>query len=83
MLLSKKKIGFRFLAQPAKVLILSAIFVFSCPPVDMNKQDIPLEYKLDILYGSVEDYSGNDGQWLNLYQAESATPTPVYIWAHK
>jgi hypothetical protein len=82
MLLSKKKTGFRFLAQPAKVLILSVFFVFSCPPVDMNKQDIPPEYKLDILYGNVEDYSGNDGQWLNLYQAESATPTPVYIWAH-
>ena len=39
-------------------------------------------YHLNILYGTVENYTGNDGQWLNVYQAESNEPTPIYIWAH-
>ncbi|THB64870.1 MAG: hypothetical protein D6B26_04440 [Spirochaetaceae bacterium] len=43
---------------------------------------VPDEYHLDILYGTVENYTGNDGQWLNIYQAESSSITPVYIWAH-
>lgn len=39
-------------------------------------------YHLDIAYGTTTNYTGNDGQWLNVYQAISVSPTPVYIWAH-
>lgn len=39
-------------------------------------------YHLDLSYGDVSNYTSNDGQWLNIYQAISDTPTPVYIWAH-
>lgn len=40
------------------------------------------EYHLNILYGNTQNYTGNDGQWLNIYEAASTQPTPVYIWAH-
>lgn len=39
-------------------------------------------YHLNIPYGNTQNYTGNDGQWLNVYQATSPQPTPVYIWAH-
>ena len=55
--------------------------VSSCSPND-DPTLHPGEYHLQILYGDVQDYSGNDGQWLNIYQASSEQETPVYIWAH-
>lgn len=61
--------------------ILHATLLTGCTRSQQD-QPIPEYYHLDILYGDVEDYSGNDGQWLNLYQADSVDPTPVYIWAH-
>jgi acetyl esterase/lipase len=39
-------------------------------------------YHLNIPYGNISNYTGDDGQWLNVYQATSDSLTPVYIWAH-
>jgi acetyl esterase/lipase len=63
------------------VVLIIASFLANCSRDD--KMNLPPEgYQLDILYGEVENYTGNDGQWLNVYQAAAETPTPVYIWAH-
>lgn len=63
----------------AVILIITSLF--SCKKDDINKSHDE-EYHLKILYGNIENYTGNDGQWLNIYQAEANEPTPVYIWAH-
>jgi acetyl esterase/lipase len=63
----------------AILILFTALFACS----DKENQTVQnAAYHLDILYGTVENYTGNDGQWLNIYQAESSEPTPVYIWAH-
>jgi hypothetical protein len=63
------------------VLILIASFLMNCSKDDNDtKQDH--RYHLNILYGNIENYTGNDGQWLNVYQAVSNETTPVFIWAH-
>ena len=53
-----------------------------CSSKDDATPNLKGEYHLNILYGKIENYTGNDGQWLNVYQAESKIPTPIYIWAH-
>ncbi len=63
----------------ALILVLS--FLSGCDKNDINKSH-DIKYHLNILYGNMENYTGNDGQWLNIYQAASNEPTPVYIWAH-
>ncbi len=66
-------------------LFLVVLLLSSCKKDNLSPQEETLsqnEYHLDILYGSTQNYSGNDGQWLNVYQASSAQPTPIYIWAH-
>jgi acetyl esterase/lipase len=63
------------------IMILVATLFVGCAKKDASPvQDE--KYHLNILYGTIENYTGNDGQWLNIYQAESNEPTPVYIWAH-
>lgn len=62
------------------LLLFSIIFLVHCS--DNDSPNLEEEYHLNILYGTIENYTGNDGQWLNVYQAESNVPTPVYIWAH-
>lgn len=59
------------------------LFFWGC--AENNDSPNPIQeggYHLDILYGTVENYTGRDGQWLNVYQATADKPTPVYIWAH-
>lgn len=58
------------------------LIVFLSLKCTKNNNNHEQAYQLNILYGSVENYSGNDGQWLNVYQAASEVPTPVFIWAH-
>ncbi len=57
------------------IILLVASLAVSCS----KKENTVLDehYHLNILYGDIENYTGNDGQWLNLYQAESNKPTPV------
>lgn len=64
------------------LLILLTIFLGSCSSKDNVSPNQEGGYYLNILYGAIENYTGNDGQWLNVYQAASNKPTPVYIWAH-
>ncbi len=64
------------------VLVLSATSLISCTSNGGAGEEKVAEYRLDILYGNIENYTGNDGQWLNIYQATSQSPTPVYVWAH-
>jgi hypothetical protein len=48
------------------VVLIIASFLANCSRDD--KMNLPPEgYQLDILYGEVENYTGNDGQWLNVY----------------
>ncbi len=65
-----------------KLLFLLIIFFGGCSNKDDVSPNLEEEYHLKILYGTIENYTGNDGQWLNIYQAASDKPTPVYIWAH-
>ena len=51
-------------------------------PVTEQNQTLENEYHLSIQYGDTSNYTGGDGQWLNIYQAASSNPTPVFIWAH-
>ena len=46
-----------------------------CSSKDDATPNLKGEYHLNILYGKIENYTGNDGQWLNVYQAESKIPT--------
>lgn len=64
------------------LLILLAIILVGCSTEDTVNPNQEGGYYFNILYGSIESYTGNDGQWLNVYQATSNEPTPVYIWAH-
>lgn len=66
----------------ALLLFFLIIFLGGCSSKDDVSPNLEEEYHLNILYGTIENYTGNDGQWLNVYQAESNGPTPVYIWAH-
>jgi hypothetical protein len=63
-------------------LFFLLIFLGACSGKDEVRSNLEGGYYLNILYGTTENYTGNDGQWLNVYQAESRVPTPVYIWAH-
>lgn len=64
-------------------LLILAIAIFALAACKKNEPAPQDErYHLDIAYGSVENYTVNDGQWLNIYKATSNEPTPVYIWAH-
>lgn len=66
-----------------KKLLILGLTILS---INACKKEEPIiqneEYHLNILYGNTQNYTGNDGQWLNVYQAESVEPAPVYIWAH-
>ncbi len=67
--------------------LLFTILLFSSAckkekPVPQEDSAFNSEYHLNILYGNTQNYTGNDGQWLNIYQSGSDQPTPVYIWAH-
>ena len=69
------------------LLIVGLIFfaLLACKKKEAVSQEKPVsegEYHLNILYGTTQNYTGNDGQWLNVYQSASSQPTPVYIWAH-
>jgi hypothetical protein len=66
-------------------LFVLGLLISACTKENPAPQSNPSpqgEYHLNILYGTIQNYTGNDGQWLNIYQATSSTPTPVYIWAH-
>ena len=63
-------------------LLIVAIVAGGCANENDRNPVFEEEYHLNILYGTIQNYSGNDGQWLNVYQAEADAPTPVYIWAH-
>lgn len=63
------------------IVILILSFLFGCSMND-DRTYTDERYHLNILYGSIENYTGNDGQWLNIYKAVSNEPTPVFIWAH-
>jgi acetyl esterase/lipase len=66
-------------------LLAVLLFFSSCKKEPTTpEQETPAqgEYHLNILYGTIQNYTGNDGQWLNVYQAHASQPTPVYIWAH-
>jgi hypothetical protein len=65
----------------AIIMLLIAILVVGCFKNDQNTVHDE-NYHLKMLYGDIENYTGNDGQWLNIYQAASVEPTAVYIWAH-
>jgi hypothetical protein len=47
-----------------------------------TKEQEDFIFHLNLAYGDITSYTTNDGQWLNIYQAISDSPTPVYIWAH-
>jgi acetyl esterase/lipase len=66
----------------SRLLFLFVLFFGGCSNNDDVSPNLEGEYHLNILYGMIENYTGNDGQWLNVYQAASEKPTPVYIWAH-
>jgi hypothetical protein len=62
------------------IIAIATIALSACKKDNPTPQEE--NYHLDIQYGSVDNYTGNDGQWLNVYKAASIEPTPVYIWAH-
>jgi len=62
-------------------MLISMLLFSACALFD-HSNDYPDDYHLNILYGEVNNYTGNDGQWLNIYQAGSDQDTPVFIWAH-
>jgi hypothetical protein len=64
------------------LLLFSIIFLGGCSSENDVSPNLEEKYHLRVLYGTIENYTGNDGQWLNVYQAASNIPTPVYIWAH-
>jgi acetyl esterase/lipase len=66
----------------AMLLFFFLITLGACSNKEVVSPNHEGGYHLNILYGTIENYTGNDGQWLNVYQAESNLPTPVYIWAH-
>ena len=51
--------------------ILAFASALSCAPFSGDCAGYPAEYNLQILYGTVLNYTENDGQWLNVYQAEA------------
>lgn len=64
---------------------LILLTLVGCKKEEPIPQEEPVSengYHLNILYGTTQNYTGNDGQWLNVYQAQSSQPTPVFIWAH-
>ena len=73
------------LVQQTTVFVLLALCVWgsllSCSKEEENPPS-KAGYHLEIPYGSVRNYSGGDGQWLNVYQANASNLTPLYIWAH-
>jgi acetyl esterase/lipase len=64
------------------LIVVMILPVISCANGNGYPGPIPGNYHLDILYGTVQDYTGNDGQWLNVYQADATAETPLFIWAH-
>ncbi|MDG1333989.1 MAG: hypothetical protein P8P74_16755 [Crocinitomicaceae bacterium] len=63
-------------------LLAVLLLLGACKKENPENPVSPNNYHLNILYGTEQNYSGNDGQWLNVYQATSSQATPVYIWAH-
>ena len=64
------------------IALLTVIALLSGCAKDDVSQSHEQGYHLNIPYGPIANYTGRDGQWLNIYQAPSNGPTPVYIWAH-
>lgn len=67
------------------LIALTFLSILACKKEEtVDKEEIVTQsgYHLNIQYGSTQNYTGNDGQWLNIYQAAASQPSPVYIWAH-
>jgi predicted esterase len=60
------------------LVILTTILLFSCGNFKVSKAQ---EKTLAKIFSKVS-YGPEARQWLNIYQAPSEKPTPIYIWAH-
>jgi hypothetical protein len=62
------------------IVVLAGIITVSCSGQKtvklLNHKTIPGSIHKNVPYGS------ESRQWLNIYQAPSSEPTPIYIWAH-